>query len=128
MKKRSVQQQYLLKLAMVTGSTTGNLGGPNAGGADAFISKYDASGTLQWNRQLGTSGRDLSHGVSADGLGSVYISGYTAGSLAGPNAGHYDAFISKYDAITANLPANEWLSVAFERVSFAPYFYESSGL
>ena len=49
--------------------------------------------------------------------------------LAGPpNAGHYDAFISKYDAITANLPANEWLSVAFERVSFAPYFYESSGL
>ena len=36
--------------------------------------------------------------MSADGLGNVYISGYTDGSLGGPNAGGYDAFVSKYDA------------------------------
>ena len=81
----------------ITGITGGNLGGPNAGGNDAFISKYDASGTLKWIRQLGTSSNDESRGASADGHGNVYISGWTDGSL-DTNAGGRDAFISKYDA------------------------------
>jgi hypothetical protein len=34
-------------------------------------------------------------GVSADGLGNVYISGYTEGSLGGTNAGGTDAFVAK---------------------------------
>ncbi|MEX2167898.1 MAG: SBBP repeat-containing protein [Pirellulales bacterium] len=82
----------------ITGSTAGSLSGTNAGGDDAFISKYDAVGTLQWTRQLGTTDRDVSFGVSADGLGNAYISGLTRGSLGGPNAGGSDAFVSKYDA------------------------------
>jgi hypothetical protein len=82
----------------VSGFTEGSLAGPNAGGRDAFVSKYDAAGTLQWSRQLGTSGWDAGEGVSADGLGNVYISGYTGGSLGGPSAGDFDAFVSKYDA------------------------------
>ena len=81
----------------ISGYTGGSLGGPNAGGNDAFISKYDASGTLQWTRQLGTSGWDAST-VSADGLGSAYISGFTEGSLGRTNQGEVDAFLSKYDA------------------------------
>jgi hypothetical protein len=40
----------------------------------------------------------MSEAVSADGLGSVYISGYTSGSLEGTNVGYYDAFLSKFDA------------------------------
>ena len=82
----------------ISGSTEGNLGGPNAGDHDAFISKYDSSGTLEWTRQLGTSGNDRGYEVSADGLGNVYISGYTDGALGGPHAGELDAFISKYDS------------------------------
>jgi hypothetical protein len=54
--------------------------------------------TLEWTRQLGTSSDDASRGVSADGLGNVYISGITEGSLDGTNAGGWDAFISRYDA------------------------------
>lgn len=81
----------------ISGRTFGSLGGPNAGGNDAFVAKYDASGTLQWSRQLGTSADDISNGVSADGLGNVYIAGGTSGSLGGPNAGGQDAFVSKYD-------------------------------
>jgi hypothetical protein len=77
----------------ITGSTTGSLGGPNAGNVDAFVTKYDAAGTLQWTRQLGTSTRDEGRAVSADGLGNVYIAGHTNGSLGGSG----DAFISKYD-------------------------------
>jgi hypothetical protein len=82
----------------ISGSTDGSLGAPNAGALDAFVSKYDAAGNLQWTRQLGTSSEDESYGVSADGLGNVYITGKTVGSLGGPHAGGYDAFVSKYDS------------------------------
>src|SRR3954454_12906101 len=76
-----------------SGYAFGSLGGPSAGNEDAFVSKYDAAGALQWTRQLGTSSSDYANGVSPDGLGNVYISGYTSGSLGGPNAGSYDAFV-----------------------------------
>jgi hypothetical protein len=65
---------------------------------DAFIAKYDAAGNLQWMKELGTSVGDKSNGVSADGLGNVYISGGTGGSLGGHSAGAGDAFLAKYDA------------------------------
>jgi hypothetical protein len=81
-----------------SGQTSGSLGGPNAGSEDAFLTKYDASGNLVWSRQLGTSAHDTSYDVSADGVGNAYISGYTNGSLDGPNAGGVDAFVSKYDS------------------------------
>jgi hypothetical protein len=82
----------------ISGLTWGNLGGPNAGMADAFVSKYDAAGTLLWSRQMGSSVHDESKSVSADSLGNVYVSGFTNGNLYGPNAGYQDAFICKYDA------------------------------
>ncbi len=83
----------------VAGRTEGDLAGLHAGGRwDAFLSKYDATGTLLWSRQYGTSGSDVGDGVFADGLGNVYISGATDGSLHGPNAGESDAFVRKYDA------------------------------
>jgi len=80
----------------ISGYTAGNLGGPNAGATDAFISKFDAAGNLQWTQQLGTSAHDQSNGVSVDGLGNVYISGETDGSLGGPNSGGRDAFVAKF--------------------------------
>jgi hypothetical protein len=84
--------------AYVSGSTDSSLGGPNAGNLDAYVSKYDAAGNMLWTKQLGTSGYDESSGVSADGMGNVYISGYTGGSLGGTHEGEADAFVSKYDA------------------------------
>jgi hypothetical protein len=75
----------------------GSLGAPNAGYTDAFVAKYDAAGTLLWNRQLGTSDYDESRGVSADALGNLYISGEICGSPGGPNSGYSDAFVAKYD-------------------------------
>lgn len=81
----------------ICGYTAGGLDKTNYGSLDAFVSKYDAQGKLLWTRQLGTSEEDQCRGVSADGLGNVYITGFTAGSLDGPNAGGFDAFVSKYD-------------------------------
>lgn len=82
----------------VTGRTLGSLDGTNAGANDAFVAKYDAAGTLAWTRQLGTSLDEYSLGVATDLSGNLFITGYTAGSLDGINAGSHDAFLAKYDA------------------------------
>jgi hypothetical protein len=82
----------------VSGYTTGNLAGTNAGGRDAFIRKYNSSGSAVWLRQLGTKELDTSFGISADDLGNVFIAGRTEGNLGGTNAGNGDAFVSKYNS------------------------------
>ena len=54
---------------------------------------------IAWIRQLGTSSGDGSYSVAVDGEGNAFISGYTGGDLAGPNAGgESDAFLAKYDS------------------------------
>ncbi len=84
--------------AYITGETAGSLGGPNAGGYDAFLAKYDAAGNLLWTRQMGTEFNDRAQDVAVDGAGNAYIAGHTSGSLGGPYAGNGDAFLAKYDA------------------------------
>lgn len=86
----------------VSGISNYSLDVPSPDTPDVFVSKYDDAGNLDWSRQLGTSGRDESFAASADRLGNVYVSGVTEGSLGGPNAGSYDAFVSKFD-ISGNL-------------------------
>ncbi|WP_254564661.1 SBBP repeat-containing protein [Oscillatoria sp. HE19RPO] len=82
----------------ITGQTAGDLEDTNAGNDDAFVTKYDTNGNLLWTRQLGTPGIDIAYGVATDRDDNFYITGYTTGSLASPNAGEYDAFIAKYDS------------------------------
>src|SRR5690348_9926685 len=53
---------------------------------------------VDWIAQQGTSATDESRGVSADGMGNVYVTGYTSGNLGGTNAGAQDAYLSKYNA------------------------------
>ena len=88
--------------AFISGYTDRSLGGDNAGSNDAFLAKYDTSGTLQWTKQLGTSNADESYSVAVDDAGNAFISGYTEGSLGGPNVGRADAFLAKYD--TSGVP------------------------
>jgi hypothetical protein len=84
----------------IGGATKGSLGGPNAGGWDAFVGKYDAAGDLVWTRQFGTSSDDRIWRISADSKGNIYVAGATTGSLAGPapDPGYWDAFVSKFEA------------------------------
>jgi hypothetical protein len=52
---------------------------------------------VEWIRQFGTAGEDVGRGVSADGLGNVYVSGWTAGALAVPNpTGETTPFLARY--------------------------------
>jgi hypothetical protein len=87
----------MLGNVFVGGRTGGSLASANLGGNDAFVAKYDSVGNLQWTHQFGTSGSENALGLTADGLGHVYVSGLTNGNLGGPNAGGYDIFLRKLD-------------------------------
>ncbi|RIK71493.1 MAG: hypothetical protein DCC67_20240, partial [Planctomycetota bacterium] len=102
----------------VAGATESALGGLHAGSADAFVRKYDTGGNLQWTKQLGTPAEDRATGVAVDGLGNVFLSGFTVGSLGGPNAGAADAFISRLDT-AGNLVWTRQLGTAANDVSWA---------
>jgi hypothetical protein len=81
----------------ITGVKSTLLGRPGPGTSEAFLSKYDSSGSLAWTRQIDSSGYDVSYSAATDKLGNVYIAGATSGSLGGINAGSWDAFLAKYD-------------------------------
>jgi outer membrane protein assembly factor BamB len=80
----------------VAGFTTGAIGGPNQGGLDAFIGKYDPSGNLVWSRQLGTTEEERGYAITVDRGGNPIMVGFTAGTLDGSGFGGNDGFIAKY--------------------------------
>jgi hypothetical protein len=49
----------------------------NAGGSDIFLARYDANGTVQWAKQVGSSGSDHVYGLAVDPAGNVYIGGHS---------------------------------------------------
>ena len=83
---------------MVAGSTEGSLGGPNAGGPDAFLARYDSKGGQLWMIQFGTAEADLALALSPDLSGGTFLAGKTEGDLDGSNAGGFDAFLARYDS------------------------------
>lgn len=81
-----------------TGFTTSDLAGTNAGLYDAWLTKHDKNGQLQWIRQFGTEDYEWAWGVDTDSIGNIYVGGYTLGNIGGTNAGSYDSWLAKYDA------------------------------
>ncbi len=70
---------------------------------DVFLVKYDASGNVLWAKNAGGSGNDIGSGVSVDGSGNVYITGYYASptiSFSGTSltnlGSNYNIFVAKY--------------------------------
>lgn len=51
-----------------------------AGGNDAFVTKLDSDGTLQWNTQFGDTGDDRATGVALDASGNVFVAAEHNGS------------------------------------------------
>ena len=78
------------------GYTSGTWDGEtNQGGTDAFISKFDVSGSRQWTRLIpGTAGNDAARGVAVDSSGNVYVVGemdFLEGVMG-------SGFLAKYDS------------------------------
>jgi hypothetical protein len=65
--------------------------------SDGFLSKYDAAGAHQWTSRLSGDSRVDALSVAVDGIGSVFVSGYSEGSLGGPHVGREDLFLAKFD-------------------------------
>ena len=68
----------------------------SSGNYNAFITKYNTSGAIQWQRSLkdslSASQRDYGQGIATDSTGNVYVIGRFKNSSSGTNA-----FITKYN-------------------------------
>ena len=124
--------EYISALALdeagnlfVAGHTESSLSGTNAGGFDGFVIKMDATnglldsnfgdgdgadndGILQINASNASdaSSNEELTSLSIDGLGNLFVAGHTESSLSGTNAGGYDGFVIKIDAINGLLDSN----------------------
>ncbi len=84
----------------VTGTTRVDLGqGAPLGETDAFVSKYDSTGTLVWTRSLGASQDASGLAIALDSDENVVIAGEVAGeAVVGARGGGTDGFVSKLDS------------------------------
>jgi hypothetical protein len=84
----------------VTGATSGKLDGQtNAGLNDIFVAKYDASGTKQWVRLLGSTSSDQGNGIAVDSSGNITVTGYAYGAIDSQTySGNGDIVIVRYDS------------------------------
>lgn len=82
----------------VGGTTIGDLGGPSAGGWDAWLARYDAEGNQTWIRQFGSSRSDMARALAEDGRGGVVIAGTTNGDMGGPHGGNGDGWLARFDS------------------------------
>jgi len=84
----------------VTG-TTNNFG---AGSYDLILLKYNADGSLLWQKTWGGSDWDFGYGVAVDGSGNIYVTGRTENF----GAGNDDLVLLKYSADGSLLWQKTW--------------------
>jgi uncharacterized delta-60 repeat protein len=63
---------------VIGSSSTGSIGSN-----DVLIAKYDGSGTLEWQRLLGSTSSDTGQGIQLDNQGNIILIGSTSGAGAG---------------------------------------------
>ncbi len=69
------------------GVTNGSLDGPNRGGSDMFLRRYNRSGGVVWKQQLGSASEDYAGDIAVQPGGNVYVSFNTFNG---------DSFLHKY--------------------------------
>jgi hypothetical protein len=101
----TVDKSGNLYVAGASKATWGLPARPFAGSCDAFVTKLNGSGALQWNTFLGSSSAsnyDVGYGIAVDKSGNVCVAGVsdaTWGSPVRPYAGGLtDAFIARLNA------------------------------
>jgi hypothetical protein len=92
--------------------TAGAFRTTSGGGADAFVSKLNATGSgLIYGTYLGGSGDDAGNGIALDPSGNAYVTGgtysanfpVTAGAFQTASGGGADAFVSRLNATGSGL-------------------------
>jgi hypothetical protein len=82
---------------VVVGATQADVGGEHAGGWNAAVWAFDATGATRWTRRFGADGIDIASAVAVDADGDVVIAGWTDAGLFGPANGGIDAFVRRLD-------------------------------
>jgi len=105
--------------AVVAGQLAGRLGtSQSAGGADAFVVKYDADGAEVFAETIGTRADDRATALSVAADGSIWVAGQTRAALAGQtndpqaNAGGHDAFVMRLSATGQRQFVRQWGTAA----------------
>jgi hypothetical protein len=70
----------------------GSTSSAGAGSDDILIVKYTSSGSIQWQKVLGSAGIESGLAITVDSSGYIYLTGYTNSS------GSNDILIVKYDS------------------------------
>ncbi|MDI1354279.1 MAG: T9SS type A sorting domain-containing protein [bacterium] len=84
----------------------------NAGNYDFFVIKFDPSGNLLWARSGGGIYDEVGMGITTDGSGNAYVTGYlysptmVVGNFTVTNAGVGDMFAIKYNSAGTEMWAN----------------------
>lgn len=87
------------------------------GSSDAFLAKFTSTGRRMWGTYYGSKYTEVSYSSCTDGLGNVYLSGFSSGNsvnaLASSNGyqpayggGTYDAFLVKFDGCVSGSAIN----------------------
>ena len=85
-------------LPIVAGSTNANFPGmTNSGSYDGLVVKYNIDGTQAAIKTFATSSGEEIFASAIDDSNNVYVTGYTAGNLAG-SQGSNDVFLAKLDS------------------------------
>ncbi|MDH7514303.1 MAG: SBBP repeat-containing protein [Bacteroidota bacterium] len=87
--------------------TAGAVQSINAGSLDAFVVKFNSSGTRLWATYYGGTGNDAATSVAVAGNGNIIVAGETnstsfpttAGAFQEQNGGMYDGFLLCFDAL-----------------------------
>ncbi|HKO53356.1 MAG TPA: SBBP repeat-containing protein [Polyangiaceae bacterium] len=103
--------------AFVTGITSADLAGTNAGSPDVFVRKFAANGTVAWTAQFGTPNWEQGSAIAVDGNGNSYVTGYTEGAVAGTNAGSSDIFLRKYSPSGSPLSTQQFGTTSNDRAT-----------
>ena len=124
--------------ACITGKTSGNFPTSKAvqavyggGGSDAFVTRIECTeGQIAYSTYLGGAGVDVGRGIAVGAGGNVYLTGWsssfnfptTSGAFMQVNAGAYDVFVTKLQALLADFTATPTtgfypLTVAFTDTS-----------
>ena len=112
---------------IVTGYTTGDLGGNGAGREDAFIARHDSGGNRLWLHQFGTTdSHERGEAIAPDGQGGALVTGLTGGSLGGPARGFGDIYLARYNSAGTQLWLRQFGTTSGD-IAFALAPYGSGG-
>lgn len=81
----------------ITGGTSGEVAGTNAGEGGVIVAKYNSSGRKLWVQQFGSADFDFGTSVAAFSLNEVYVGGYSDSNLGAGYRGNVDVFLARFD-------------------------------